>query len=234
MVGAVKSAGTTIMNSITNIIKGLPGNLRSFGSSAVSNLGGAIQAGLSAVKASATSILNGVITVLKGLPSKMLSIGSDLVKGLWNGIGDMTGWIIGKIQGFAGSILSGIKSFFNIKSPSRVFRDEVGAMLAEGLAIGIEENADAPLDAMSNLSHDLLGEADSLNGLTLERRMKTTFEAPATSAGASITAKLDRILAAIERGQIITIDGKQLIGATVDGYDTTLGQRRALVARGAL
>ena len=29
-------------------------------------------------------------------------------------------------------------------------------------------------------------------------------------------------------------DGKHLIGATVDGYDNTMGRRRALVARGAL
>ena len=46
--------------------------------------------------------------------------------------------------------------------------------------------------------------------------------------------KLDRILVAIEKGQILTIDSKALIGATAAGSDNTLGQRRALVARGAL
>ena len=107
-------------------------------------------------------------------------------------------------------------------------------MLAEGMAAGIEENADAPLDAMAGLSDDLLGEAAGLNGLTLERRLHNTFAEPAAAAGNTMLDKLDKILAAIERGQILTIDGKQLIGATADGYDMKLGQRRALAARGAL
>ena len=47
------------------------------------------------------------------------------------------------------------------------------------------------------------------------------------------TDKLDKILAAIERGQILTIDGAALVGATADQFDTALGQRRALAARGA-
>lgn len=232
MVSAVKSAGKTILTSITDAIKNLPSNLLNLGKKAISDLGGSLRNGLGTVKNAATSIVNGVINTIKGLPSKMLSIGKDLVKGLWNGISDMTGWVIGKIQSFGDSVLGGIKSFFGIKSPSRVFRDEVGAMLAEGMAEGIEANAAAPLDAMAGLSDDLMGEANGLNGLTLGRKIQHTFEAPAT-AGASMLQKLDLILAAIERGQVITIDGKALVGSTADSYDNALGQRRVLAARGA-
>ena len=175
MLSAVKSAGKTIMDGITQALKNLPSNLMNIGKSAISDLGGAIRNGLSTVKSGATAILNGVVDTLKTLPSKMLSIGADLVRGLWNGISDMTGWVIGKIQGFGSSVLSGIKSFFGIHSPSRVFRDEVGAMLAEGMAEGITENANAPLEAMDKLSQDLLGDAESLGGITIERRVETTF-----------------------------------------------------------
>lgn len=235
MVSAVKSAGKNILDTITNAIKNLPQNLLNLGKKAITDLGGAIKSGVGSVKTAATSILNGVIDTIKGLPSKMLTIGKDLVKGLWNGISDMTGWIIGKIQGFGDSVLSGIKKFFGIKSPSRVFRDEVGAMLAEGMAEGIEASADAPIDAMAGLSNDLLAEADGLNGLTLERKMQHTFAEPAAAAsGGSLLDKLDRILVAIERGQVLTIDKNLLIGGTVTDYDKTLGQRRALAARGAI
>lgn len=235
MVSAVKSAGQKVTTTITDAIKNLPSKLLELGKKAITDLGGSIKNGVNTVKTAATSILNGVINTIKGLPSKMLSIGKDLVKGLWNGISDMTGWIIGKIQSFGSSVLSGIKSFFGIKSPSRVFRDEVGAMLAEGMAAGIEENADAPLDAMADLSSDLLNEADGLNGLTMERKLKNTFEAPGVAAaGPNLLDKLDRILAAIERGQVLTIDKDLLIGGTATDYDMKLGQRRALAARGAL
>ena len=236
MLSAVKSAGKTIMDGITQALKNLPSNLLNIGKSAVSDLGGAIRNGLSTVKSGATAILNGVVDTLKTLPSKMLSIGADLVRGLWNGISDMTGWVIGKIQGFGSSVLSGIKSFFGIHSPSRVFRDEVGAMLAEGMADGIEDNAKAPLNAMNKLSSDLLDDAEGLDGLTLERKMKATFNTPAaeTNKLSVLLEKLDAILAAIERGHVLLIDGDTLIGETAGGYDNTLGQRRALVARGAL
>lgn len=234
MVGAVKSAGKTIMDTCTNAIKDLPNKLMTLGKNAIKDIAGALKNGVSTVKSGAKSIFDGVVDTIKGLPKEMLSIGKNLIQGLWNGISDMSGWVIGKIQGFCSNALGSIKSFFGIKSPSRVLRDEVGAMLAEGMAVGIEENADAPLDAMSDLTDDMLDEAEGLNGLTLERKLQNTFAAPAAASAPSLADKLDKILAAIERGQVLTIDKNLLIGGTAEGYDTVLGQRRALAARGAL
>jgi hypothetical protein len=58
-------------------------------------------------------------------------------------------------------------------------------------------------------------------------------EGIASSMGGGMLDKLDRILAAIEQGQILTIDGQALVGATSGRMDTALGQRRDLIARGA-
>lgn len=235
MVGAVKSAGKAVMDGATNALKSLPSNLLNLGKSAMQNLSGTIKGALGTVKSGATSLLNGIVNTFKNLPSKMLSIGKDVVKGLWNGISDMAGWVIGKIEGFGDSVLSGIKKFFGIKSPSRVFRDEVGKMLGLGLAEGIEGSADEPIKAMADLSAGVLDEAAEFNGLTLERQMQHTFAGPETAAQDSgVLGTLDKILAAIERGQIIAIDGDALVGATADRIDRALGQRRALVARGAV
>ena len=236
MVGAVKSAGKTILTGATDALKNLPQNLLNLGKSAVSDLGGAIRNGLSTVKSGAKSIFDGVVNTFKSLPQSMLSVGKDLVKGLWNGISDMTGWVIGKIQGFGSSVLSGIKSFFGIKSPSRVLRDQVGKNLALGMAEGLEDNADAPITAMQRVSSGVLDAAQNINGLQVERRVqsRTAASQAAAATSAGIGEKLDAILAAIKRGQVIALDSKKLIGATADGYDNTLGQRRALVARGAL
>lgn len=235
MINLVKSAGKSIVDGATNAIKSLPGNLFKIGKSAISDLGGTIKNGWSTIKGGVASLMTSIVGGFKGLPAKLLTIGKDLVKGLWNGISDMTGWIINKIKSFGDNILGGIKKFFKIGSPSKVMRDEVGKWLPAGMAEGIDDNADAPIDSMAALSDNLLDEADSINGLTLERRLNTTFSGqPAASAASGLAEKLDRILAAIERGQVLTIDGKTLIGATADGYDNTLGQRRALAARGAL
>jgi phage-related protein len=236
LVSKAKAAGSDFFNGLIKFFTDLPGKVWGFLVDVVNKV---VNFGSNAVqkaKDAAKKIFNGIVDGIKNLPSKIASVGSDLVKGLWNGISNMVSWVTDKIKSFGDSILGGIKSFFGIHSPSRVFRDEVGKMLAVGLAEGIEENADQPLDAMTDLSKDLLGEADTLNGLTLERQLQHTFAAPEgfSQAESGMMTRLDRILAAIERGQILTIDGDKLVGATASQMDAALGRRRVLAARGAI
>jgi phage-related protein len=180
------------------------------------------------------SIIKTIVSSLGDGLGQIKEVGKNLIKGLWNGIKDMGKWVLDKIKGFGESILGGIKSFFGIKSPSRVFRDEVGKMLAEGMAVGIEDNADAPLEAMADLGDDLLNEAEGINGLTLERQLNHTFTSEPSAAETSFFGKLDSILAAIERGQVLLLDGDALVGGTADRMNRQLGQLQLLTARGAI
>lgn len=177
------------------------------------------------------AILSGLTSGLSGIGN----IGKNLIQGLWNGISNMTGWIISKIRGFGSSVLGGLKSFFGIASPSKVLRDEVGKMLGFGLAEGIEDSTSAPVKAMASLSEGVLDEAAEFNGMTLENQLQSTFAAAGPTGGESgLFGRLDKILSAIERGQIITIDGDAWVGATADRMDRALGYRRTLAARGAI
>jgi phage-related protein len=85
-------------------------------------------------------IISSIVEGLKKGISKIKNIGSDIIKGLWNGIKDMGSWIGEKIKGFGDSILSGIKNFFGIHSPSKVMSDQVGKNLALGIGEGFEKN----------------------------------------------------------------------------------------------
>ena len=181
------------------------------------------------------SIISAIVKGLSQGLTNMKQVGTDLVKGLWNGIKDMTGWIISKLQGFGDSVLDGIKNFFGIASPSKEMA-WVGRMLDEGLVKGVEDYADKPISAMADLSQGMLDEAADINGVTLDRQLNHTFQAePAlSSAESGILGKLDSILKAIENGQILAIDGDTLVGATLSKVDAQLGQRRILATRGAL
>ena len=236
MVGFIKNAGTSIKDGVVNIIKKLPENLKSLGQSAANGLGNAIKAGVSLVKAAAKNVLEGILLVFRDMPTKVISIGKDLVRGLWNGISDMAGWVIGKIQGFGESVLDGIKDFFGIKSPSREFA-KIGMYLDQGLAKGITDNADGVIKSAQDMAAGVLDGA-SMDGLALERDLQNRTVKRAlsvtTMADSSMLGKLDKILTAIEKGQIITLDSKQLVGGTVKAYDNALGQRRMLAARGAI
>ena len=72
--------------------------------------------------------------------NSIMKAGSDLIKGLWNGIKDMASWIGEKIKGFGKGILDNLKSFFGIKSPSKVMENVIGKNLALGIGKGFDKN----------------------------------------------------------------------------------------------
>ena len=140
MVGAVKSAGIKIFDTIRNTMINLPSTLSNLGKSAIYNLSSTISGLASSAKTAALKVASAIETAVLKLPGKMLSIGKNIVKGLWNGISGMVGWITDKVMGFANSVLGGIKKALGIHSPSRVMRDQVGKMMALGMGIGFEKN----------------------------------------------------------------------------------------------
>ena len=87
--------------------------------------------------------------ITKGI-SGMLDVGKNLVQGLWNGINNAKDWVLDKIKGFGKSILKGIKSFFGISSPSKLFRDEIGTNLALGIGEGFEDEMNNVSDIMED------------------------------------------------------------------------------------
>ncbi|MGN1167203.1 MAG: hypothetical protein ACI4S2_12350 [Lachnospiraceae bacterium] len=139
MGGFIKTAAGKIKDNIINAIKNLPQKLKEMASKALSNMASALRS-TGSVKEAAGKIVSGVVKVVKELPGKVKSVGTDLVKGIGNGISGAKDWLIGKIKSLCSDALGAIKSFFKIKSPSRVMRDEVGAMLAEGIGVGFTDS----------------------------------------------------------------------------------------------
>ena len=59
------------------------------------------------------------------------------------------------------SMLSTIKDFFKIGSPSKLMNKEVGRWIPAGMAVGIESNIDSVTDAMDELSNESFGVFDT-------------------------------------------------------------------------
>jgi len=129
-------------------------------------------------------------TIIKGLTDgikDITKIGGDLIRGLWSGISNMSKWIGEKIKGFGKGVVDGLKSFFGIKSPSRLFRDEIGQMLALGLGEGFETGMDETMSGMTAKAQTTAEEvADALtapmNGLDLSGEYSLTGRG-STAAG---------------------------------------------------
>lgn len=102
-------------------------------------------------------LIEGIVKGILNLAYKLVEAGVNLVKGLWEGIKSAASWLWEKVSGWLSDLWGGIKNFFGIHSPSRVFRDQLGKNLMLGFAEGISKYGDYGIDAVSEW-------ADAVNG----------------------------------------------------------------------
>lgn len=76
------------------------------------------------------------------------SVGSNIISGIVGGISGAAGALFSSLRNLASNALSAAKSALGIASPSKVFRDEVGKWIPEGIAQGINA-VDAPVLAIN-------------------------------------------------------------------------------------
>jgi len=151
-----------IIDAILGIIPILIDNLPLFikaGSQLITGLLEGIIRSIPTLLSYIPKIISSLFNYFKQMPKMALDIGINLVKGLWNGISNVTSWVLDKIKGFGKSILNGIKGIFGIHSPSTEFA-WVGKMNAEGLIEGMdgmEKEVQQSFDGMFDLSPQLYG-----------------------------------------------------------------------------
>ena len=91
----------------------------------------------------------------KNAPEWFKQIGKNIIEGIWNGIKNMTQWLINKITGFFDDVVSAVKRFLGIQSPSKLFADVVGKNMALGVAEGWDKE-------FANVSRDINSSMDSI------------------------------------------------------------------------
>lgn len=155
------AAGKNFIDNVINYVKQLPEKVRSWLSDAASKVVAWGNDLKQKAADAAKKLYDAVVEGVKSLPDKMLEVGGNLVTGIWNGISNSLGWIKGKISGWVGDVTSFIKNLFGIHSPSRVMRDEVGKMLARGIAVGF---GDEMPKVLTSMQRDMGGVVDGLRG----------------------------------------------------------------------
>jgi phage-related protein len=177
LVDAMPRIVDAIVTTLTN-----PTMLQKLGESAVKLLFALIHgigSMLGHIGSAAWKVINKIGEVLS--PSSLWSVGENFIKGLWNGINNVTGWILDKIKGFGKSVLDGIKSFFGIHSPSTVMA-KMGGFLGQGFANGITDSIGGVLSAV-----------DTMNG-AISGRMTTSLSPDFSVSGSgSISLRADDI-----------------------------------------
>lgn len=218
-----------IIASLVRGIVGSIGQIASAGFKLFKGLVTKIPEAISHIVSKIPSVISSIVKAFASAPAKMADIGKNLIKGLWNGITGVKDWILDKIGGFTSSVLSSIKGFFGIHSPSRVMRDEVGKMLGLGMAEGIEESAGEVNSAMD----DLMSVPDKYDfgKVSVSKSVEVTGEQ--TSTMSKILEQLDAITKLLPQlvNSKIVLDTGALVGQTVGAYNDALGNLIALEER---
>ena len=87
----------------------------------------------------------------KGTSSIFKTIGSNLVQGVIDGIKGMGSSLWNSLSEWASGVISSIKGFFDIHSPSRLTKDEIGFNLVAGIVEGIADEETALVKPFANM-----------------------------------------------------------------------------------
>ncbi len=168
------------------------------------------------------------------------SVGEAMDAGMVAGLQAGRSEVISEAEDVAAAAFEAAKKALGINSPSKEFA-KLGRYSDEGLVVGFKEGEGEVMRTVDRQVQGILSAYDglrapagqhSLNAISEAAANRTTTEA--TTLASVNQPMLEKILGAIERGQIITIDGDAVVGATAGRMDTALGHRRALAARGAI
>lgn len=166
---AVRSTVTSVMNAVRSTITNVWNAAKSVVTSAVNGIKSIVTSVFNSLKSVVTNAMNGVKNaIVNGWNAaksflqniNLASIGRDIISGLISGISGMVGKVVSAVKNVADKVVSTAKSFFKIKSPSRLMRDQVGYWVGMGIAAGLDKSQSRVAAAMTDLGYILIDEAD--------------------------------------------------------------------------
>lgn len=138
-----------------------PKRTKTTGETASKEYAGGLQKGAAIAERAARSVGRGSMDELRTASSKGSSVGYSLSEGFASGI------LQGKWKAVNASIklvddsIAAARKRADVNSPSKKMRDMVGAPIAEGLAVGIQEGSGDARDAAAQMVDDALTAADA-------------------------------------------------------------------------
>ena len=115
--------------------------------------------GKSQANASGSSLGSAAKNGASGETGGFYSVGFNMASGVASGIGGGQWQAVSAAANMAASALSAAKTALGIHSPSKVFRDQVGKQITEGMAFGIRKNTSTATAATEKMSRDVLTKA---------------------------------------------------------------------------
>ena len=123
--------------------------------------------------------------------TRFIPIGVDIAEGLAAGITSGTSQVTAAIVALANAAVAAAKEALQIHSPSRVFRDEIGAMAMAGFGEGVIAQTEAEGKVIRNAARYLTEEAGSaaMDSRSAYNTYNYTTDAPISFEGATFAIR---------------------------------------------
>ena len=199
MASNASRAGSQFISNVINFVSQLPGRIAGFLADVIGRLAGWAGEMASAGADGARRMFDAVVDGISGLPGRVASIGSDIVSGIWDGISGAAGWLADKVSSFASGILDGMKNALGIHSPSRLFRDQVGKYIAQGIGAGFESE-------MGNVTRQMQDAMPDASAFSIGGTLEPAYYKSAGSGFGGYDGIVDAVVEALGRVHIVLDD----------------------------
>lgn len=160
----------SVFSAISNFCDTIKNNFSSFlsaetllenGRNLISGIASGISSSAGHAISSATAFCSKAINTFSSYLNinTLFSAGSNTIQGLINGIKSMASAALSAISSVVSPLAETARNILKINSPSKVFRDQVGKSIPEGLALGIENNAKMAALAVEKMSKNTISTA---------------------------------------------------------------------------
>lgn len=180
------------MQQMTNVVRQSASQMTQAGQQAGRGVSTGITNGIRSGVGSATSAMSSMVnsiqaTGMRGV-STMQYVGSMIGQGLANGLYSALWTVTAAANALVAQAERAARAKARIHSPSRLFRDNVGKYIAQGIAVGIEQNTSDVTDSLAYVQKEMSAfkfGAEDLLGLgnnTLSQSLKMTLGASQAKA----------------------------------------------------
>lgn len=205
------------------------------------NLPALVKAGMELIVALANGLPDAIPAIIDALPDIIstiidgfkdvdwLDLGANILKGILNGLVSAVSGIWSVVEDVGSAIIDGFCDFFDIHSPSRVMAKKVGQYLPSGIAVGMEDTADEPVDEAQAIVDSVAGVSAEMDPVMIGRQTtrRTADKISTETDSATQHGKSGDLTV------VMNIDGKRFATVTAPYMDVAMAEKINLNARRA-
>ena len=192
------------MQQMTNVVRQSASQMTQAGQQAGRGVSTGITNGIRSGIGSATSAMSSMVNSIRSAGmrgvSTMRYVGSMISQGLASGMYSALGAVTAAANAIVAQAERAARARARIHSPSRLFRDNVGRYIAQGIAVGIEKNTSDVTDSLAYVQKEMSAfkfGAEDLLGLgnnTLSQSLKMSLglaQAQSEKSGSGTNAEIN-------------------------------------------